>query len=280
MGTKKNLEHTRSSIAHRMYRGNVGLALLLAVSALHGATLEQQTCNDGGCFSTFTSGLLSHPATGSDFSSLAEAFAIDYANLGVHAQLTATNHPVQIIVSAFATAQDRLFFGGASSGTVDFLFNITGQTDFALTEGYAELVVDSGLVGTPDRFDLWREITPDFIGLPIQAQLPELMITLPFSGAGFLDYRFTLSAVINCVALSSNICNGSLDADFLSGMSLSSITVRNEQGNIVFSPGITSESGFDYSPFLAGSPSEVPEPSTWILLGIGLCVLFLRRERF
>jgi hypothetical protein len=160
------------------------------------------------------------------------------------------------------------------------LFNITGQTDFALTEGYAELVVDSGLVGTPDRFDLWREITPDFIGLPIQAQLPELMITLPFSGAGFLDYRFTLSAVINCVALSSNICNGSLDADFLSGMSLSGITVRNEQGNIVFSPGITSESGFDYSPFLAGSPSEVPEPSTWILLGIGLCVLFLRRERF
>jgi len=61
-------------------------------------------------------------------------------------------------------------------------------------------------------------------------------------------------------------------ADFSHTLSLIAITVRDQFGNIVPGVSISSDSGFDYNPFL------VPEPSTCGLCGFALAALALPRS--
>jgi hypothetical protein len=249
------------------------------------ASLSEQVCAGGQCQSAVYSLGNGHPVSqllqfgqsGAAFNLFGQAWAQDYATLKAYASSTATNDPKQDIVFGAANAVDRLFFPGLSSGSVDFVFGIEGQTSFALAAGRAELDFSYGPnTNIQTNQILWRQATAGtgITNVPLQTSFT---VTMTFGA--FVDFNFTLTSLIQCSSGGfAPTCNGSATTDFLDTMALTQLIVRDSNGNVVTSPTITSESGFDYT-HLPGLTSTAPEPGTAVTVTVVIFALCLRRRR-
>lgn len=261
-------------------RSWTGLLLALGLSGLpllQGASLTQQTCVVGSCLSTYTSGLLDFPKSSATYTADAQAWA-QYDSLRAYATVTGINDPGADQVVATASAVDRLFLSG--SGTVQFLYDVSGSITFALDSGREEVYVDAGPNSNLlTHYLLFRQSAGSVGGIfpykPLQTQL-----TLTFDYDGFLDYTIGFTALAYCYTSEfQSHCNGSGTVDFLHTMQLAQISVFDANGSPVSSPVITSQSGFNYSQFLTDT-STTPEPSTWVLFLFAASSLALLRRLF
>lgn len=256
-------------------------ASLIGPARVHASFLSESACAGGQC-NNVSSGLASI-STG-DLNALGQAWAEDFGTLKAYAEIDGTDPVAGNYVSVFgtATAVDRLYFPGLTSGTADFTFDLSGTTSLALQDGRMEVYLDAG--NNPNsgtHYVLFRENAgegacancPD---VPMQNQL-----TVSFDFGSFLDTDFAFSAFILCGGDPRHACNGSATADFLDTLKLTQIQVFDSNGNLVDNPVINSDSGFDYSALAGPQPSAVPEPALWIpmLLGCAAVCLFRRKMK-
>lgn len=193
----------------------------------------------------------------------AAAEVVSFGELGVSASTSWINpNNANLGDSAFADAfvSDVLHFGGLSSGTISFTYQLDGSSTQSLDGqlGYSNyyLLVGSQAFG----YENWTDVDPP----------SSVTLEAAFSG-GVLAYSLQLEAEVR----TDNVI-GTLDetVDFLHTATLTGVQVFDSQGNPVNDP-ITADSGFDYP---SAPTSAVPEPIVMPLAGLFLIgIAFLTR---
>jgi hypothetical protein len=270
-----------------LIRPNVGraflwtalMALSVAPSQIRGSAVSVTACaqnsnnivltctsnTDGSLLSATTSasGINGNPFVNTSTASAA-AEVVSFGELGVFASTSWNNpHNASLGDSAFADAfvSDVLHFGGLSSGTISFTYQLDGSSTQSLDgQGASQyyLLVGSQAFG----YENWTDVEPP----------SSVTLEAAFSG-GVLAYTLQLEAAIT----TDNVI-GTLDetVDFLHTATLTGVQVFDSQGNPVNDP-ITADSGFDYP---SAPTSAVPEPIVMPVAGLFLIgIVYLTRRR-